>query len=464
MHACWCGNADFLPFGPEYGECRTCGTLVYLKEVLPEQLLVRDDETGFYGKKYWLERQQDAFGYADIYRRARNDLTERNLYWLKVLLKYRLPPGEALEVGCAHGSFVALMEQAGYEAAGVELSPWVVSYGQRTFGIRVYNGSIESLDLPRSSLDIIALMDVLEHLPDPMTTMRCCLELLKPDGLLLIQTPQFKEGMRYEALVEAKDRFLEMLIPDEHLYLFSERSVIDFFGRLGAEYIQFESAIFAHYDMFFVVSRAPLKTHTPDEVESALLVTPNGRLALAMLDLRERELNLVRRRGDLESDSEMRGEQIASLTMLVREREAQLTRLDRQVRELNDQLQRSEVDRAARAEQIVELTEQLQTLQADYAVRGRQIVDLTELVEERERQLTALDGQVRELNAMLRESEADRAARAEQIVSLTTWLDEANIDRQARGQQIQELTMMVQDREQRLAILDRQIQELNRLA
>ncbi len=115
---CWCGNASLLPFSPGYGQCRACRTLVYLKDMPPGQLLVRDDETDFYGKKYWLEHQQVDFGYADIYTRARNDLTERNLHWLKTLLKYCLPSAKVLELGCSHGSFVALLRQAGYDAAG----------------------------------------------------------------------------------------------------------------------------------------------------------------------------------------------------------------------------------------------------------------------------------------------------------------------------------------------------------
>lgn len=322
MRVCWCGNADLTPFSPEYGECRACGTLVYVKDMPPEQLLVRDDETDFYGKKYWLEHQRDAFGHADIYARARNDLTERNLHWLKTLLKYRLPQAKVLELGCSHGSFVALLRQAGYDAAGVEMSPWVVEFGQKTFGVPISVGPTENLDITPGSLDVIALMDVLEHLPDPVATLAYCLQLLKPDGILLIQTPQFKEGATYSALVETNARFLEMLIPEEHIFLFSERSVGRLFQQLGAEHIQFEPAIFGHYDMFFAVSRVPLQINTPEQADSALLATPNGRLALAMLDLRERELDLTQKLQESESDRAARWAQIESLTKMVRESEA----------------------------------------------------------------------------------------------------------------------------------------------
>jgi len=181
-------------------------------------------------------------------------------------------------------------------------------------------------------------MDVLEHLPDPAATMAYCLKLLKPDGLLLLQTPQFKEGMNYAVLVETKGAFLEQLKADEHLYLFSDRSVTRLFKQLGAEYIKFEPAIFGYYDMFFAVSREPFQTNTPEQVESALLAEPNGRLALALLDLRERELDLTRKLQESEADRAARWTQIETLTAMLKE---------------------SEADRLARSEQIKTLTEML---------------------------------------------------------------------------------------------------------
>jgi len=335
MHICWCGNSKFLFFNTDYSKCSDCGTLVSLKVLPGEQLQVLNDETDFYGKKYWLNHQSEDFGYPDIYNRARNDLIERNLYWLRTLLKYCLPPANVLELGCSHGSFVALLQQAGYNASGVEMSPWVVEFGQIIFGIPISVGPVEQLEIPFGSLDVIVLMDVLEHLSDPVATMSYCLQLLKPDGLLLIQTPQFKEGMNYTALLETKGAFLEHLKPDEHLYLFSDHSVTRLFKQLGAEYIHFELAIFSHYDMFFLVSRASLNSHDPNEIESALLSTPNGRIALALLDLRKRELDLVYKWEDSEADRAARWKQIETLTILNHIKDEQLQILDNQVREVN---------------------------------------------------------------------------------------------------------------------------------
>jgi 2-polyprenyl-3-methyl-5-hydroxy-6-metoxy-1,4-benzoquinol methylase len=340
--SCWCGNTNLLPFSPEYGLCRVCGTLVTQQGLSDEQLRVTKDDEGFYGKQYWLGHQQHDLGFPDIHARARNDLTERNLHWLKTLLKYRLPPAKLVELGCSHGSFVALTRHAGYDSAGVEMSRWVVEFGQQTFGVPVSVGPIEGLQLAPASIDVIALMDVLEHLPDPAATIAHCLGLLKPDGLLLIQTPQFKEVMSYTELVKSNGAFLGMLVPDEHLYLFSERAVTRLFKELGAEHIRFERAIFDQYDMFFAVSRVPLQENTPAQIDSALLCDPNRRMVLSLLDLRERELKLTERLHESEVDRAARGTQIVTLTQMVKEIEG---------------------DRAARGTQIETLTAMVRKLQ-----------------------------------------------------------------------------------------------------
>jgi glycosyltransferase involved in cell wall biosynthesis/2-polyprenyl-3-methyl-5-hydroxy-6-metoxy-1,4-benzoquinol methylase len=287
------------------------------KGLSDEQLQVNNDDNDFYGRKYWQDHQVGDLGLPDIHIRARNDLSERNLHWLKTLLKYRLPPAKVLELGCSHGGFLALLRQAGYDVSGVEMSPWVVEFGQKTFGVPISVGPIESLENSPGGLDVVVLMDVLEHLPDPVSTMATCLKLLKPDGIMLVQAPQFREEMDYEELVETKGAFLEMLMADEHLYLFSERSVTELFHRLGADYIEFETAIFSHYDMFFVVSRHPLKSFLNDEVDQSLLSSTSGRIVLAMLDLRERELILASKLHESELDRAARLESIEILTDMV---------------------------------------------------------------------------------------------------------------------------------------------------
>ncbi len=313
---CWCGSDVLLPFSVEYQRCGECGTLISQVGLSDSELKVVDDSVDFYGKQYWLNHQSNDLNFPNIYQRARNDLIERNLHWLRTLTKYCTPPAKILEIGCSHGSFVALLRQAGYDAMGMEMSPWVVQMAKETFDIPMAVGPLETVELPKASFDVIALMDVLEHLPSPIETMRHALDLLKPGGSLLIQTPQFKEEMDYDKLVATNAAFLEQLKSDEHLYLFTKDSANRLFRQIGATDMLFEPPIFDRYDMFFLVSRQPIR-RLPDEEVAKSLETPKGRFVQALIDqdnyIKRLEAEIV----TINADREARLQQIHTLTAMV---------------------------------------------------------------------------------------------------------------------------------------------------
>jgi len=283
---CWCGAAQLFPYSDDYAVCKDCGTLVTRADVKPADLAVTRDQGELYSKDYWLKRHDGQFNYPSFFERTRQDLPERCVHWLKLLLARRLPPAKVLEVGCAHGGYVALMRWAGYDAAGTEMSPWIVNYAKETFGIPVTVGTVEQQTIPAGSLDVIVLNDVIEHLPDPLGTLGACARLLRPDGCFIIQTPEYKEHLGYAGIIATGDKFIEHLKgkADEHLYLFSRRSAQQLFHRLGFPQITFENPMFS-YDLFFTASRQPLPAHSDEAVATALAAqAPTGRLVLALLD------------------------------------------------------------------------------------------------------------------------------------------------------------------------------------
>ena len=350
---CWCGNKDLQPFSPEYDYCPACGTLV-LREWPDEPLLEVQDDGELYSKEYYLKRLPEKYGYPDLPSRARADLSERALHWLNTLLTYLLPPADVLELGSGHGGFVALLAEAGFRATGLELSPWLVEWSRRIFQIPVLQGPVEEQDLPPASLDAIALMDVLEHLPDPESTMRHAASLLRPDGFFLIQTPDFHESYRYERLVAEQHPFLQQFKADQHLFLFSQRAVKELFRRLGFKWVAFEPAIFAHYDMFFVAARHSLPRHTPEEISDALEASRAGRIVEALLDLWGKFW-------ESEADRVARGEQIAALTQMVQESNRRINYLVHQVEMLNQRASYWEAQTRWRAHQAGDMLAALQS-------------------------------------------------------------------------------------------------------
>jgi hypothetical protein len=131
----------------------------------------------------------------------------------------------------------------------------------------------------------VVLNDVIEHLPDPVGTLQHCSTLLSKDGFFVVQTPEYKEHLKYEDLKASNDLFLKHMDHnnDEHLYLFSRRAVGALFGRLGFPEVSFSNPVYA-YDMSFVASRLKLEELGEAAVESALEDKPVGRLVQALLD------------------------------------------------------------------------------------------------------------------------------------------------------------------------------------
>lgn len=290
---CWCGNSDLFPFGEGYCRCAKCETLVSDRNPGMFNPRVSDESNDLYGRKYWFDHQTADLDCPDIISRSRTDLSERCVHWLRSLLEFKLPPARVLEIGCAHGGFVAMLRQAGFDASGLELSPSIVRLATDTFRVPVLTGPIEDQSIPAGSLDAIVMMDVLEHLAEPVATLRVCMELLKPDGILLIQTPAYPEGMTLGQLDLQKHKFPQMLDKNEHLFLFSKAAAGELFRRVGMPHIEFVSAIFGFYDMSLVASPGRLRRHDLGEQSVALCRTVEGRFIQALLDLDDRRLNLL---------------------------------------------------------------------------------------------------------------------------------------------------------------------------
>jgi 2-polyprenyl-3-methyl-5-hydroxy-6-metoxy-1,4-benzoquinol methylase len=290
---CWCGNNQLSPFGEGYHRCDACQTLVSGRSGQMRDSRVTDDLTDYYGSDYWFSHQTVDLDCPDIMSRMRSDLAERCIHWLRSLLQFKLPPAKVLEIGCAHGGFVAMLRQAGFDAMGLELSPSIVRLAVETFQVPVLTGPIEDQAIAPQSLDAIVMMDVLEHLPDPLGTLGRCIELLKPDGILLVQTPAYPERQSLPELRDGRHKFPMMLDQNEHLFLFSKPAVRDLFRRLGVPHVEFIPAIFSFYDMSFAASRKSMDQFDADQQSAALCRTIGGRFMQALLDLDQRRLNLL---------------------------------------------------------------------------------------------------------------------------------------------------------------------------
>lgn len=105
------------------------------------------------------------------------------------LLAKHVPSGRLLEVGCGHGLLLDEARRRGYDTEGLELSVDAARHARDALGLSVRETVLEDTALDGERYDAVLLIDVLEHLDDPVAALERAGSLLAPGGALVIVTP-----------------------------------------------------------------------------------------------------------------------------------------------------------------------------------------------------------------------------------------------------------------------------------
>jgi len=108
-----------------------------------------------------------------------------------VIERIVLPPKDAriLELGAGTGHNLAMLSRFGSVEAS-ELDPVAREIASERFGKPVVEAALPDLSMfPAASYDMVALLDVLEHVPDDKGSLAAIFGRLKPGGALLLTVP-----------------------------------------------------------------------------------------------------------------------------------------------------------------------------------------------------------------------------------------------------------------------------------
>jgi 2-polyprenyl-6-hydroxyphenyl methylase/3-demethylubiquinone-9 3-methyltransferase len=124
---------------------------------------------------------------------SNSERIDRNI----AMLKQYAPSGAVLDVGSGGGGFLTRIKDAYDRVVGLELDPPYISLA-RARGLEIVNRPLEDpyWDNHQESFDAITLWDVIEHVNDPLEICERAHALLKPNGVLLIDTPN-RDGFFY---------------------------------------------------------------------------------------------------------------------------------------------------------------------------------------------------------------------------------------------------------------------------
>jgi SAM-dependent methyltransferase len=94
-----------------------------------------------------------------------------------------------LDLGAHVGRLIHLAAQAGWRAEGIELNPRTSAYAARATGLPVHRADLRDLEAEGRRYAAVTLVDVLEHIPEPVGALRAVRGVLEPGGWIAVKVP-----------------------------------------------------------------------------------------------------------------------------------------------------------------------------------------------------------------------------------------------------------------------------------
>lgn len=161
-------------------ECSRCRLLRLEPRPTLEEL------RAYYPEQYWFDPGRSlASRLEEAYRRL---VISDHVSFVKRALQ-AAGGGPALDVGCGGGLFLGMLRQEGVAVAGLDFSPRAAAVAWSAQGVPALAGDLADAPLRPGVFGVVTMFHVLEHLLDPLAYLRAARGLLRPDGRLVVQTP-----------------------------------------------------------------------------------------------------------------------------------------------------------------------------------------------------------------------------------------------------------------------------------
>ena len=197
--------------GVEIFECENC-RLGFTKKITN---LVRSHQSG-----------SELYDFKE-YKKEENKLRRRFERLVKIITKYK-NSGKVLDVGAGFGLFSSILQKMRDYQIDIIEPELKYRYIDITIS-NFFKTTFEKFKAEGKKYDIVVLMDVLEHFRDPLKNLEKAKSLLKKDGILVLQSPNYKSFMAKVC------RDWAWWMVEDHKFFFSPKSIKLLLKKAGFE-------------------------------------------------------------------------------------------------------------------------------------------------------------------------------------------------------------------------------------
>lgn len=256
VRACWvCGGSDLRPVHTAIFElseyARQDPELARYTDATVE--LVRCAACGF-GQPAALPALEDYFGrmydqrWSAEWIETEFSTAYKDLIFRTVLaaLERRVPADgrTLLDLGAHVGRLLKLAAERGWAAEGVELNPSTAAFAARATGLPVHRMDARALAGEGRRYGAVTLIDVLEHIPEPVAALETARTVLAPGGWIAVKVPHGRVQLRKEELRARLRPGYRATVADNlvHVNHFGVRSLTRALERAGFTDVRVEIA------------------------------------------------------------------------------------------------------------------------------------------------------------------------------------------------------------------------------
>jgi SAM-dependent methyltransferase len=171
--------------------------------------------------------------YPDSFYERREVATERRRYDLQARFLDEYPRGRLLDIGCAGGAFLKVLQERAWQTFGMDLVE-----SKNEYGIPIRYGELPDLGYPSENFDVVTAWAAFEHLHDPRAYFLEVGRILRPGGHFVCLVTNLNSV--WSRLAYAED------IP-RHLYFYSPHTLRRYAALAGlrVERIDYSGRIFS---------------------------------------------------------------------------------------------------------------------------------------------------------------------------------------------------------------------------